>query len=313
MVKTKAFLLNAISALYLLTTPVLSTAAENGTGVYLLGSKDRQMAVFHSKGIFFRTDFSYMSGEFYGMTLQDHKFSTIKNWVATSNTTLNYYSGGRLFGGIYMAGIELRIISNELTVTPEVVNGITKHNESKLGLGDLKITPIAIGWNNRGFFHYSANLSFYLPTGGYDSESFANTNSNHVAIGPEFALTFFNEYTRTDISASTGIIYNFTNPSTEIQSGPEFQMEYAFVQGVERHWGLGLVGYFYYQLAPDTGEGMHDDNLMSRCNGFGPIITYDMRRGKSTIGIMTKVYLVYGNQNTLYSNSYWLGLTLKFW
>ena len=312
MVKTKAFLLNAISALYLLTTPVLSLAAENGTGVYLLGSKDRQMAVFRSQGIFLRTDFAYMSGTFYGMNLQGHKFESIKNWVAVSNTTMNYYSGRRLFGGTYMASMEFRIVSNELTLVPEVPNGITKHNESKIGLGDLKVTPIAIGWNNRYNLHYSANLSFYFPTGSYDADQFCNTNSNHIAIGPEFAMTYYNEFSRTDISASTGFIYNFQNPATGIQSGPEWQMEYAFVQGVERRWGLGLVGYFYYQLSPDTG-GDEGENLMGRCNGFGPILTYEMYHGKYSIGLMTKMYLVYGNQNTLNSNSYWLGLTLKFW
>jgi hypothetical protein len=296
----------------LLTTPVLSIAAENGTGVYLLGSKDRQMAVFRTQGMFLRNDFSYQSGEFFGMYMNGKKFESIKNWVAINNTTLNYYSGRTLFGGTYMAGIELRLVSNELTVVPEVPNGITKKNESKLGLGDLRLTPIAIGWRNRGFFHYSASLSLYLPTGNYDPHGYANTNKNYLAINPEFAVTYFNEYSQTDLSARVGLTYNLENPATNYLTGSEFFAEYAFVQGVERHWGLGVVGYFYHQVIPDAGENVPSDNYMGKCNGFGPIITYDMRRGRTTIGLMAKMYYVFGNANTLYSNSYSLGFSLKF-
>ncbi|MEE4178712.1 MAG: transporter [Bacteroides sp.] len=313
MVKTKAFLLNAISALYLLTTPVLTFAAENGTGVYLLGSRDRQMAVFHSRGMFLRNDFSYQTGMFYGIYMNGHKFESIKNWVAVNNTNLNYYSDMNLFGGTYMAGIELRLVSNELTVVPEVFNGITKTNENKMGLGDLKVTPLAIGWDNRGFFHYSSSISFYFPTGNYDPKGYANTCKNYLSINPEFAITFFNEYTRTDISADLGLLYNLKNPATNYQTGVELYSEYAFVQGIERHWGLGLVGYFYHQLTSDSGDGVPGGDYKGKCNGLGPIITYDMRQGRTTIGLMAKMYFVYGNENTLYSNVYTLGFSLRFW
>ena len=312
MVKTKAFLLNAISALYLLTTPVLSIAAENGTGVYLLGSRDRQMAIFHNQGMFLRNDFSYQSGEFFGMDLNGNKYESIKNWVAINNTILNYYSGRAFLGGTYMAGIEFRIVSNELTVVPEVSNGVTRTNESQLGLGDLKITPMAIGWSNRGFLHYSASLSFYLPTGNYDPQGYANTNKNYLAISPEFAITYFNEYSKTDLSARTGLTYNLENPATNYITGSEFFAEYAFIQGVERHWGLGAVGYFYQQVIPDAGETTPSDNYKGKCNGLGPIITYDFQRGRTTIGLMAKMYFVYGNANTFNSNSYTFGFTLKF-
>lgn len=312
MVKTKALLLYAISSLYLLTTPVLSWAAENGTGVYLLGSKDKKMGVFPSKGLFLRNDFSFQSGEFYGLYLHGKEFNSIKNWVAVNNTSLNYYFGKQVFGGTYMAGMELRIVSNEITVDPAVINGITKSNHSAFGLGNLKIIPIAIGWKNRRFFHYSLSIAFYLPVGNYDPESFANTSKNYFSVDPEFSATWFNEYTNTDISGNIGLTYNFSNPSTNYRSGSELHAEYSVVQGIERQWGIGAVGYFYYQLTPDTGEGLVNDNI-SRCNGFGPIFTYNLRRGRTAIGLIAKMFLTFGNQNTLYSNSYWLGVSFKIW
>jgi hypothetical protein len=58
-----------------------------------------------------------------------------------------------------------------------------------------------------------------------------------------------------DLSATAGFTFNETNAATDYKTGDEFHLEWAVTKYLSKQFTIGVVGYYYQQLTPDTGTG----------------------------------------------------------
>ena len=56
-----------------------------------------------------------------------------------------------------------------------------------------------------------------------------------------------------ELSAVLGITYNFVNAYTAYQSGIDMHLELSASQYVTKRLSIGLAGYYYNQITPDSG------------------------------------------------------------
>jgi hypothetical protein len=145
-------------------------------------------------------------------------------------------------------------------------------SESSDGFGDLY--PAAnLKWNfgNHNTMAYSM---LGVPVGKYDADDLANIGTNHWAIDLGGGYTYYNPKSGREFSATLGFTYNFENPDTDYQNGIDSHLDLAASQFVTDQMHLGLVGYVYYQLTGDSGDGAVLGDFKSKVNGLGPQLGY---------------------------------------
>jgi hypothetical protein len=73
---------------------------------------------------------------------------------------------------------------------------------------------------------------------------------------------------------------NFENPSTNYTSGMDWQLDWGASQFLTKQFQIGLVGYFYDQLTPDSGCAPILCPFKSRVIGVGPQVGFIFSRGR---------------------------------
>ncbi len=289
-------------------------AAEKGKGVYLLGTRDIRAGMIPGKGFYLRNDIIYMTGVTNSITVNGHPYYDLKTWAGTNKTTFNYVPGFKIFRGKYMASMEIFINNVEMRYV-DGYNGHSTSVDSKFGLGQIMIMPAALGWHGE-YLHFKAYLPVYMPIGNYDADRLVNVSTNHFAIDPGIALTWYNKSSDTEFSGSAGLTVNFKNPETKYRNGEELHFDFAAIQrfkyGSRYIYGLGVVGYVYRQIIPDSQEGANYGNLKGKANAIGPIFTYHVRSHITSMEVIGKIYFKFGEENYFSLNSYWLGINFIF-
>ena len=119
------------------------------------------------------------------------------------------------------------------------------------GVGDL-IPQFAERWN-AGVNNYLAYLTGDIPVGLYNSTNLANIGLGHGAIDGGVGYTYFDPRTGHEFSVVTGLTGNFTNTSTGYTSGIDWHLDWGASQFLTKQLMVGLVGYVYDQISPDSG------------------------------------------------------------
>jgi hypothetical protein len=73
---------------------------------------------------------------------------------------------------------------------------------------------------------------------------------------------------------SRGFTYNFMNPTTNVQSGVDFHLDWGVSQFLSKQFFVGLVGYAYDQVSADSGSGDLVGAFESRVFSVGPQFGY---------------------------------------
>jgi hypothetical protein len=145
-------------------------------------------------------------------------------------------------------------------------------SQSSTGFGDLY--PIAsIKWN-QGVNNIMVYATGDIPVGLYSADNLANMGIGHGAIDAGVGYTYFDPHTGHELSAVTGLTYNFINPSTDYQNGIDWHLDWGASQFLSPSLQVGAVGYFYDQLTGDSGSGAKLGPFESRVIGIGPQIGY---------------------------------------
>jgi hypothetical protein len=113
-----------------------------------------------------------------------------------------------------------------------------------------------------------------IPVGTYSASNLANIGLGHGAIDGGVGYTYFDEKTGHEFSAVMGLTGNFENTSTNYTSGIDWHLDWGASQFWTKQFQLGLVGYFYEQLTPDSGCAPIICPFESRVIGIGPQIGY---------------------------------------
>jgi hypothetical protein len=145
-------------------------------------------------------------------------------------------------------------------------------SDTTVGFGDLY--PLAsLKWN-MGVNNFMTYVTGDIPVGNYSSTSLANLGLGHGAIDGGGGYTYLNPATGHEFSAVAGFTYNFMNPTTNVQSGVDFHLDWGASQFLSKQFFVGLVGYAYDQVSADRGSGDLVGAFESRVFSVGPQLGY---------------------------------------
>ena len=80
------------------------------------------------------------------------------------------------------------------------------------------------------------------------------------------------------------------NPYTAYQSGIDMHLELSASQYVTERLSIGLAGYYYNQITPDSGAGATVGPFISRVAGVGPQLGYNFNLGGRSASLSARGY-----------------------
>jgi hypothetical protein len=141
-------------------------------------------------------------------------------------------------------------------------------SDETTGFGDL--VPLAsLRWN-QGVHNYMTYITGDIPVGAYDPTRLANIGIGHGAVDAGFGYTYFDPKTGNEFSAVLGFTYNLENQQTDYKNGVDMHLDWGASKFLTKQLQVGLVGYFYEQISPDSGSGDRVGSFESRVIGIGP-------------------------------------------
>lgn len=161
-------------------------------------------------------------------------------------------------------------------------------SDATTGFGDL-IPQFAVRWN-AGVNNYMSYITGDIPVGKYDSSDLANIGIGHGALDGGVGYTYFDPKTGHEFSATFGLTGNFKNPSTGYTNGIDSHLDLGASQFLTKQFQLGLVGYFFRQLTPDSGGAAILGPFESQVAGIGPQVGYSFPVGHMLGYLNLKAY-----------------------
>ena len=181
-------------------------------------------------------------------------------------------------------------------------------SDSNTAFGDI-FPSASLRWN-----HGDHNTMIYtmlgVPVGSYDVERLANIGLNHWSVDAGGGYTYLNTKTGREFSATADLTYNFENPDTDYQNGIDAHLDWGASQFLSEQVHVGLVGYFYYQITGDGGDGAILGDFKSRVNGIGPQVGYIFKMGGKDAYLNLKGYWEFGAKHRPEGWNAWLTLVL---
>ena len=160
--------------------------------------------------------------------------------------------------------------------------------DSNTAIGDL-FPSATLRWNN-GVHNSMAYVMAGVPVGSYDVSRLANIGTNHWSLDAGGGYTYLNMKSGYEFSAVAGLTYNFKNSDTDYQNGIDSHLDLAASKFVSEKMHIGLVGYLYYQLTGDSGQGAVLGDFESQVIGLGPQLGYFFNMGKKQAYFNVKAY-----------------------
>lgn len=162
--------------------------------------------------------------------------------------------------------------------------GSLSNDASDTGFGDMLLNPFSFYWSF-GELHVKLAQWVVAPTGRYDVNKLINVGRNYWAFDTQLGITWFHKATGTELTVLPGIMLNTTNPDTDYTTGPEFHLDFMVNQFLAPTFAIGVQGYWYKQVGPDTGSGAALGAFMGESFGLGPAIlwTPEFLQGRAAI------------------------------
>jgi hypothetical protein len=177
------------------------------------------------------------------------------------------------------------------------------------GLGDL-VPQFAVRWN-AGVNNYLAYITGDIPVGLYHSSNLANLGLGHGAIDGGVGYTYFDPKTGNEFSATVGLTGNFENTSTGYTNGIDAHLDLGASKFLTKQLQVGLVGYVYDQLTPDSGCAPVLCPFESRVLGVGPQVGYLFPVGDMQGYLNLKGYKEFDNFDRPAGYNIWLTFVLS--
>jgi hypothetical protein len=238
-----------------------ATAAEGGIGDYLMGSRSNGAGITPPAGVYFQDDTYFYDAKigggkatpFGGLLVANVSTQTWLNLPTTLWVTSAKVLGGDLAFSLTSSVGEPRVNASLLVNSPRFgpigVNAI----DDNVRLSDFFIQSF-VGWQ-AGNFHWQLGIGGVAPSGTYVAGELSNASLNRPAVDLFGTFTWLDPAIGWDLSTAAGFTFNQTNPATNYKTGDEFHLEWAATKYLSKQFTIGLVGYYYQQLTPDTGTG----------------------------------------------------------
>jgi hypothetical protein len=211
---------------------------------------------------------------------------------------LGYASEEKILGGQPYIGVGWGPGANTTGAFASVSsNRSLELNRSNSVDGIQDLYPLAsLAWN-KGNNNFMTYITGDIPIGTYSSTSLATIGLGHAAIDVGGGYTYLNTTTGREFSGVLGATYNWMNNQTNYQSGIDSHLDWSVSQFLSANWQLGIAGYVYYQLTPDSGSGNRIGPFKSQVAAVGPQIGYLFDIKKKQAYINVRAYKEYWARN----------------
>ncbi|MBS0522590.1 MAG: transporter [Proteobacteria bacterium] len=236
-------------------------------------------------------------------------YSLAENYVflTPSYTFSDPVLNGQLWLGMTFA------VGNANTSVSAVLSGpsgsfAASSSDFMTGVGDLY--PLATLKWQLGNHNVMTYATAAVPVGAYDATRLAGLGIGHWAIDGGLGYTFAND-AGLEFSITAGVTYNFINSATQYQSGVDGHIDWGASIALGEKLYLGVVGYFYDQLGPDSGPGARLGAFQSKVTAVGPQIGYAIDLGVVHADLNLRGYKEFDAQNRPEGWNLWLTLSLS--
>jgi hypothetical protein len=212
------------------------------------------------------------------------------------NISPGYAFATPVFGGQFSLGVTLAAGTDTVQLDQVLTGTLGKtaitrrvnEADTTTGLGD--VAPLAqLRWSS-GVNNWTTYVTGNIPVGAYAVHNLAIVGIGHSAVDGGAGYTYYDSKKGIEFSAVAGLTYNLLNPNSNYQSGVDWHLDWALSQALSKEIYVGLVGYVYKQLSPDSGPGDHVGEFESRVMGVGPQVNYTLTTGSVQTSLNLKGY-----------------------
>lgn len=282
--------------------PLALVAVEGGSSRSVWGYTSASAGIQPPPGTFqVRNDYIHRTAH--------RKTSSGRTHVSQSGDTLRllYMTHLKFLGADYGYSVNLtasRVSVRRTTVTnvstvqvqngqPVVVLVPKKQSRHQVAHGpnDLIVTPIRLGWHwPEQNMHLAFAQTVWLPTAKWSRDRIANQGRPFYTTQSQFGFTWKDNDWGSEVSCNASLNVNFKNHKTHYRSGSEYASEFYLGQRVYKGLSLGLVGYWYQQLTPDSSSAAPADGFRGKTFAYGPCAVYTDKIGGYTCGANLRYY-----------------------
>jgi hypothetical protein len=302
-------------------------AAENATGVYLLGAKTSMAGFLPPPGTY-ATDYNYY-------------YSGTATGAAAAGVALRRVGKVNIDADVKVNGSAFVDLPTVIWVAPEKVLGghiglgaIVPNGWKKVGvdidaLATLKLPPplnitlqrgrhfelddsttafgdpiamAVLGWQHSNWY-WNLQALLNVPVGEWQTDSISNIGFHRWALDITPAATWLDPKTGLEVSAAAGFTFNGENPDTDYRTGTEFHVEWALMAHPSKTLAFGIAGYHYQQITGDSGAGARLGGFEGRVTALGPDLAYTFVCGKIPVSTELKFFHELDVENRTRGNS----------
>lgn len=280
-------------------------AAENGVGLYLLGSRGPMAGYLPPPGFYLQNDVFFYDGKSSGSKRFPAGGQIVANVEGQSWAdflTASWVLPADILGGNLSVGAILpygrpHVMAN-IGIDPV---GPLVFRGSKTDKAWIFADPVAmaiLGWHS-GNFHWNITGLLNVPVGHYRDNGLANLAFHRWAGDVSGALTWMDPKIGIDLSGVAGFTFNGRNDVTRYTTGTEFHVELAAIKQLTKQFSAGVLAYHYQQISDDTGAGAKLGPYKGRVTALGGTIAYNFEAGKTPISTRLKVFREFSAKNRL--------------
>jgi hypothetical protein len=231
-------------------------------------------------------------------------------FAAPTYTFANPVLGGQGSFSLTVAGGHMRVEA-DATLTGPGGNPIeVNRSDSLSGMADLYPTG-TVKWS-KGVHNSMAYVMGGIPVGSYEVGELANLGVNHWSLDAGGGYTYLDSEKGREFSVVGGLTYNFENDDTDYQNGVDAHVDLALSQFLNEAWHVGIVGYIYYQVSGDSGEGAVLGDFKARVYALGPQAGFFFPFGGSKGYVSLRGYFEFGAEHRTEGWNGWLTASLPF-
>jgi len=238
------------------------------------------------------------------------------NAEVTANTLA--LGGGFTFDLAYLDGAHYTVAAFLpilwVDISAHVEGTAIRRQNSVSGLGDVTLVPVMLAWK-AGDWQFDFLMPIYAPTGNYEKGRLGNTGLNYWTFDPMVGVVYSNKKIGFNAMVHAGFGINTKNRDTDYLSGTLLHLDGAVEQLLPVGPGflaIGAEGFYFQQVAGDSGSGAVLGAFLGRTAGIGPLAGYVLPIGEQVLSVEVKWLAEVDTKNRLNGDYVWAKAAYKF-
>lgn len=283
----------AAGLLCLLSAAMPLAAAESGSGLFVPGSSGFGAGAVPPPGVYATQAVMFYDGKA-GATVDGGTISLDARKTAVPLImNLTYVPKSDLLGG--RVGLSASVPYLSYTRIRAEVVGYGRTVTDGWGMGDISLKT-ALGWSPSSHFSHNVAVTFWLPTGRYDTGFAPNAGKRHFGVHLGWAFTQIWD-SGLELSGATGISFEDSNSRTHYRNGTGWNLDGAIGMPVGGGVKIGVAGFALKQLGADSGAGATLGAFKGQAFGIGPAVNFGFKLGDMPVSASFRHYQEFAVEN----------------